>query len=87
MADPPPKRVGCIISLALFIFLGLPLWGMMLLGERRCDMHIGPPCSISWELMKLINGLAIVAACLAFGWLVSGVIEVARKNNPPDDTN
>ena len=85
MAYRPSKRLGCLVSIGLFAVLGFPLWAVMLLGERPCDTHSGPPCAISWGWMKLINGAVIVAVCLAAGWLVSALVRVARKNDPSDD--
>ena len=85
MAYRTSKPAGCIVSIALFVLLGLPLWAVMLLGERPCDTHSRPPCAVSWGWMKLINGAVIVALCLAVGWLVSAVIRVARNNDPSDD--
>ena len=85
MAYRPSNPTGCIASIALFVLLGLPLWGVLLLGERPCDTHSGPPCAIGWGWMKLITGAIIAAVCLAAGWLVAALIAVARNNGPSDD--
>ena len=53
----------------LFAIAGVPLWVVMLLGERACDIHIGPPCAVSWRWMKLLNLAAIMAICALIGWL------------------
>jgi len=85
MTDRSSRRAGCIVSLLLFVVAGLPLWALLLLGERPCDTHAAPPCAITWGWVKLMTGGIIVAVCLTLGWLVSVMIRLARKNNPSDD--
>jgi hypothetical protein len=82
MAYRTSNKAGCFASLVLFVFIGLPIWAVLLLGERSCDMHSGPPCTISWGWMKLLNGLVIAAACAAAGWLASFSI----RGGGDDDT-
>jgi hypothetical protein len=82
MASRRPTYIGCAVSLTLVIFLGFPLWAILLLGERACDMHIGPPCAIGWGWMKLLNGVVIVVFCGAVGWLTGFLARAAGK--PPE---
>jgi hypothetical protein len=55
----------------MFVFLGVPLLAVLMLGERSCDMGIGPPCSIGWGWAKLITAILIMAICTAIGLLVA----------------
>lgn len=63
----------------LFAIAGVPLWAVMLLGERACDMHVGPPCALSWGWMKLLNLAAIIAICASIGWLVGHLSRLSKR--------
>ncbi len=84
MAYRRPGFSGCAVSSLLFAFFGVPLLILMLLGERSCDMHIGPPCAISWGWMKLINLLVVVAFCGTAGLVVQFVGSNFGRNRGSD---
>jgi hypothetical protein len=85
MAYRKSNRAGCFVSVALSVFVGLPIWAVLLLGERSCDMHIGPPCAISWGWLKLLNGLAIAAVCAAAGWFASFFVRFGGNDDTTGD--
>lgn len=70
MAYRPSGFSGCAVSFLIFAFLGVPLLALLMLGERSCDMHIGPPCAISWGWMKFINLVVVIAVCGLIGLIV-----------------
>lgn len=74
------------MAVLLFAIAGLPLWAVMLLGERSCDMHVGPPCAISWGWMKLLGLAAIVAICALIGWL-AGLLSRLSKRGGEDSSD
>ena len=82
----PPNFSGCAVGTLVFIFLGVPLLAMMMLGERSCDMHIGPPCAISWGWMKLINAAVILIICAGIGFLIAflGRLGIGRGDKSDD---
>lgn len=71
MSYRPTTNWGCISSATLFGFVGVPLLGLMTLGERECDIVKSHPCAISWGWMQLIHLAVVVAVCLGIGWLVN----------------
>lgn len=76
MSNPKSQGrwLGRVVGWGLFLTLGIP-WSMLyLLGERECDMHIGPPCAVSWGMMKLLNFIAVIAICWAIGWGINRAI-------------
>lgn len=79
MAYRPPDFSGCAVAVLLFVFVGVPLLALLTLGESSCDMHIGPPCAISWGWVKLINVAVVVAICLAIGVLIN--VATRRRDN------
>ena len=85
MAYRPPNFSGCAAGALVFIFLGVPLLAMVMLGERSCDMGIGPPCEISWGWMKLIDALIIIAICACIGLLIAFLGR--RRSDPSNDDN
>jgi hypothetical protein len=76
----PRRNWGCIISAALFAVAGVPLLGLMSLGERECDVVKSNPCEISWGWMQLIYAVAVVAICVALGWFVTWVFRRDEDN-------
>ena len=71
MSYRPTTNWGCIISAALFAIVGLPLVGLMSLGERECDVVKSQPCWISWGWMQVNHLGVVVAICFAIGWVVN----------------
>ena len=65
------RNWGCIVSVTLFAIVGVPLLGLMSLGERECDVVKSHPCTIGWGWMQLVYLIAVVVACLGVGWLVN----------------
>lgn len=85
MAYQPTRPWGCAVSFLVLVFLGVPLLGWMTLGERPCDIHIGPPCAISWGWMKLINLIVVVGICGLIGWIVQFIEKVYRRDHENDE--
>lgn len=76
---------GHVVGWGLFFFIGLP-WSMLfLLGERSCDMHIGPPCAIGWGVTKLINFLIVLAVCAGAGWATNKAANALRRSDDGDE--
>jgi hypothetical protein len=86
MAYRPPNFSGCAVATLVFIFLGVPLLAMMMLGERSCDMHIGPPCAISWGWMKLINAAVVLTICAVIGVLVAFLGRLGKDRSDKSDS-
>lgn len=78
------RWTGRIIGLALFVLVGLPWSLLFLLGERECDMHIGPPCAVSWLAGKLINFAIVVLLCSFAGWGSNRLINQSRRPSDPN---
>jgi hypothetical protein len=85
MSYKPSSYSGCAVSALLFVFLGIPLLALMMLGERSCDMHIGPPCTASWGWMKLLNLAVVVAICASIGGLVQLVAHIRTRDRDGSD--
>jgi hypothetical protein len=84
MSNPKPRRrwLSRAVGWALFLIVGIPWSALFLLGERECDMHIGPPCAVSWGMMKLLNFIIVIAICWVIGW---GINRTAERPSHPDD--
>ena len=74
---------GRVAGWGLFLIVGLPWSALFMLGERECDMHIGPPCAVSWGAMKLINFLVVALVCWLFGCSVNHAVN--RQRTPPGE--
>jgi hypothetical protein len=67
---------GQAVGWSLFIFVGLPWSALFMLGERACDMHIGPPCAIGWGTTKLINFVVVIVCCTFAGWATNKLVRL-----------
>jgi len=65
---------GHVVGLGLYFLLGLPASALFVLGERTCDMGIGPPCAISWGAQKLLFAAIVAALCASIGWATNRII-------------
>lgn len=79
MSDQTGRKWGCIVSAALFALVGVPLVGLMSMGERYCDIVKSPPCTVSWGWVQLIRLGIVAAACLSIGWAVN--LALRRDNS------
>lgn len=77
---PPLRWPGCTLSLILLAFPGLPWMALFLMGERECDMHIGPPCPLSWGMTKLIAFVIVIALCWVIGWTINMLVNKLRND-------
>jgi hypothetical protein len=85
MSQRPSSYSGCAVALLLFVVLGVPVLVVATLGERACDMHVGPPCTVSWGWTKLITIAVVIAICAFFGLLAGLLSRLRRRRGDPAD--
>lgn len=88
MSEPvkPIRWPGRAVGIGLFVVVALPSSLMFLVAERECDMHIGPPCEVSWGVQKLLFLLSMSIFSLFAGWLTNKVInEIRSERRPPSE--
>lgn len=73
---------GYLAGWGLFILVGLPWSVLFLLGERECDMHIGPPCTLDWRTTKLIHFAVVILVCWFVGWTANRLLNRRRDTSP-----
>ena len=65
----------------MFLLVGLPYSALSLLGERACDVHAGPPCTVGWGTTKLITLGVAACVCMLAGWFTNVVTNYVRMKN------
>jgi hypothetical protein len=70
-----------MVGWGLFLFAGLPWSLLMILGERACDVHDGPPCATGWGTTKLINFVGVILIRTFAGWFTNLLANHKRSDD------